>query len=118
MDRAAVTKRYAAGDVISREGDVDFGWYILRSGRVGVFKKQIPIDTFDQPGMVFGELSGILQRARTASLIALDSCELLYLTADVDDLIARHPGVAKKIMVMLAERLAKTTDELWIKTAS
>jgi CRP-like cAMP-binding protein len=111
-----MTRHYAAGDVISHEGAVDFGWYILRSGRVGVFKERLQIETFDEPGMVFGELSGILLRPRTAALVALDACELLYVTAGIDDLVVHHPAVAKKIIIMLAERLAKTTDDLWMKT--
>lgn len=116
MDQSRLTRRYAAGQTISREGAIDFGWYILRSGRVGVFKKELQIQTFDEPGMVFGELSGILQRPRTATLVALDACELLYVTASIDDLVAHHPAVATKIIKMLAERLAKTTDDLWMKT--
>ena len=116
MEQSRVTRHYGAGHTISREGDLDFGWYILRSGRVGVFKKDLQIQTFDEPGVVFGELSGILRRPRTATLIALDACELLYVTAGIGELVAHHPAVATKIIFMLAERLAKTTDDLWMKT--
>ena len=118
MEQSSSIRRYAAGHTISREGDLDFGWFILRSGRVGVFKKELQIQTFDEPGVVFGELSGILQRPRTATLVALDACELLYVTAGIDELVAHHPAVAAKIIVMLAERLAKTTDDLWMKTTT
>lgn len=110
-------RRYARGDVISREGQEDFGWFILRTGRVGVFKGDVQIDRFHEPGMVFGELSGILRRPRTATLVALEPCELIYLTASLDELIARHPTVVKKIVETLADRLAKTTDDLWMTTA-
>jgi CRP-like cAMP-binding protein len=108
-------RHYARGEAISREGDEDFGWFILRRGRVGVFKGNVQIEVFYEPGMVFGELSGILRRPRTASLVALDECEVLYLTADLDELIAHHPTVVKKIVETLAERLAKTTDNLWMR---
>ncbi len=118
MDETRANRRFEAGEVISHEGDVDFGWYILRSGRVGVFKGDVRIETFDEPGLVFGELSGILRRPRTASLVALEPSEVLYITADIDELMARHPAVAKKIVVMLAERLAHTTADLWLKTRS
>ena len=110
-------RRYARGEVISREGDEDFGWFVLRQGRVGVFKGDVQIDVFHEPGMVFGELSGILRRPRTASLVALDACEVLYLTASLDELIAHHPTVVKKIVETLAERLAKTTDNLWMRAS-
>ena len=112
-----IIRRYARGEVISREGDEDFGWFVLRQGRVGVFKGDVQIDVFHEPGMVFGELSGILRRPRTASLVALDACEVLYLTASLDELIAHHPTVVKKIVETLAERLAKTTDNLWMRAS-
>jgi hypothetical protein len=32
-------------------------------------------------------------------------------------LIAEHPDITKKILVNLAERLTKTTDELWMSVS-
>ncbi|MDP1569142.1 MAG: cyclic nucleotide-binding domain-containing protein [Vicinamibacterales bacterium] len=103
-------RHYPKGSTLSREGEVDFGWFVLQSGRIGVFKGGAEIEVFDEPGVVFGELSGILQRPRTASLVALDDADVLYLTADLDDLITHHPTVTRKLLVMLAERLAETTE--------
>lgn len=114
-DVAPGRRRYPRGTTISREGEIDFGWFVLQSGRVGVFKGDTPIDVFDEPGAVFGELSGILQQPRTASLVALDDAEVLYLTADLNDLIAHHPTVTRKLLVMLAERLAETTATLSVR---
>jgi CRP/FNR family cyclic AMP-dependent transcriptional regulator len=113
-DKPAI-RHYESGEVISREGEEDFGWFILRKGRVGVLKGDVCIEIFHEPGMIFGELSGILRRPRTASLVAMDACEVVYLTASLDELIARHPTVVRKIVEMLAERLAKTTDNLWMR---
>jgi len=104
---------YAADAQIAAEGSTDVGWYVLLSGRVGVFKGKLKIAEFAQRGMIFGEISGILRKPRTATLVALEPSEVVHVHADLDQLIAHHPDIARKILINLAERLAKTTDDLW-----
>jgi CRP-like cAMP-binding protein len=103
---------YSVDEVIAGEGDTGIGWFVLLEGKVGVFKHNRKIAEVDQCGMVFGELSGILNRPRTASLIALEATKVLSFASGLDQLIADHPDVTKKILVNLAERLARTTDDL------
>jgi CRP-like cAMP-binding protein len=62
--------------------------------------------------MVLGELSGILNKPRTASLVALEPTKIVFIDSGLDQLIVEHPDITKKILVNLAERLAKTTDDL------
>ncbi len=109
-------KQYARGDVIAAEGEYSFEWFILLSGSVGVFKKDVLVETFTEAGNIFGELSTILTRPRTATLKALNDTEILRMGGEhtsLDDLITQYPDLTKKILVNLAERLAKTTEELW-----
>ena len=61
--------------------------------------------------MVFGEISTILDRPRTATLKAIVTSEVLYIEESLDQLILTHPDIARKIIVSLAERLTKTTDD-------
>jgi CRP-like cAMP-binding protein len=114
MDQQGTVRSFRKGEIIAREGEFDQGWYVLLSGQVGVFKKLLQIATLEKSGTVFGELSGILNRPRTASLKALDDCKVLYITATIDELIRYFPDVAKKVMINTAERLATTTEELWM----
>ena len=114
LPKSSITQEYAEKEIIAQEGDREAGWYVLLEGKVGVFKHKKQVAEFDQRGVVFGELSGILSTPRTASLIALDHTKVIYFKASLDQLVAHYPNIAKKIIVNLAERLAKTTDELII----
>jgi CRP/FNR family cyclic AMP-dependent transcriptional regulator len=69
--------RFEKGAVIAAEGAVAFGWYVLLSGRVGVFKGKLQVAEFSERGVIFGELSGILSTPRTATLKALTNAEVL-----------------------------------------
>jgi CRP-like cAMP-binding protein len=61
---------YQRGAVICEENTPGSEMYILKSGAVDVFMKGIRISTIDEPGMVIGESSLLLDMDRTATLIA------------------------------------------------
>jgi CRP-like cAMP-binding protein len=108
-----VQKVYQQGEVIVEEGETGLGWFILKNGRVGVFKGEMKVAEFDQPGAIFGELSGILNRPRTATLKAVEASEVVCIECTLSELIHQQPAIARKILVNLAERLVSTTDSLW-----
>lgn len=105
-------RSFSEGEVIAREGQPSTGWYILLSGRVGVFKRNLQIAEFTKTGTIFGELSTILDLTRTATLKALTLTEVIYIDADLNELIANHPDITRKVIINLAERLVKTTEDL------
>lgn len=107
------TATYAPHQVIEAEGSSHGGWYVLLSGRVGVFKRGQQIAEFATRGAVFGEIASILHRPRTAQLVALEPTSVIYFDTDLDQLIEHHPRVAKTMLISLAERLVQTTDALW-----
>jgi CRP-like cAMP-binding protein len=104
-------RTYAEMERITTEGDNASGWYILLEGRIGVYKHDRQVAEFSERGVVFGELSFILNRSRTATLIALEETKAVHFDMPLDQLIAEYPDVAKKILVNLAERLARTTED-------
>lgn len=104
---------YKKGDIITKEGDLTFDWYVLFSGKVGVYRGEKLITEFHDRGMIFGEMSGILARPRTATMKALEDSEVMVVESSIDEVIRHHPEIAYKILINLAERLANTTDELW-----
>jgi CRP-like cAMP-binding protein len=112
-DSAKVIKNYARGEIIATQGSTGRGWYVLLSGRVAVFKHEAQVAEFSTRGVIFGEISSILSRPRTATLIAVEPTSVVHFDADLDDLISKHPAVAKTMLVSLAQRLQKTTDALW-----
>ena len=102
---------YNLGETILTEGDVSDGWYVLLSGKVGVFKRDLSVTEISKPGTVIGELGFLLNIPRTATLIAQESTLLLHVKVSLDQLMAEHPELAKKMLLMLAERLVKTTED-------
>ena len=103
---------FTVNEQIAGEGETGSGLYVLLEGRVGVFKHNRQIAEFKQCGIIFGELSVILGTPRTATLIALEPAKVVHFDVSLEQLVADYPDVTSKVMVYLAERLAKTTDDL------
>ena len=107
---------FSIGQTILTEGDPTNGWFVLLSGKVGVFKSDLTVAEISKPGTVIGELGFLLNIPRTATLIAQEPTMLLHVKVSLDDLLAHHPHLAKKMMLMLADRLVKTTED-WREAA-
>ena len=86
---------YAEKQVIASEGDKEVGWYVLLKGRVGVFKHDRNVAEFSQRGVVFGELSGILNTPRTATLIALEPTQVIHFKTSLDNIIEHYPKIGR-----------------------
>ncbi len=107
-------KKYISGSVLVREGERSNVIFILLSGCIGVFKGAMKISEFSEKGVVLGEMSSILGEKRTATLKAIEDSFVIELSTGVDQLISEYPDITKKIMVNLAQRLKKTTQEYWL----
>lgn len=110
---SGIKKYYSIGEIIARMGDPAEAWYILLSGKVGVFKRDFSVAEISERGTVFGELGCLLNIPRTATLQAMEPTSVLYVHMSMDEVIKKHPEFAKRILVSLAERVAKTTDAWW-----
>ena len=104
-------RTFAKLEKIATEGEKSNGWYILLEGRIGVFKHKQQIAEFSKRGVVFGELGFILNTPRTATLIALEETTAVCFYTSLNQLIKEHPEVVKNILINLAERLVKTTED-------
>lgn len=106
-----------AGDPVFREGDPGNELYVLSRGRVRVWTRdgqgrQVVLNEIG-PGDFFGEMAVVRGASRSASATAVeDSTLLVYGGRDLKRLIEKHPGVAFRIIKVLAERVAVMTDEL------
>jgi CRP-like cAMP-binding protein len=106
-------KYYSIGDTITSMGDPADGFYILLTGKIGVFKKDFTVAEISTRGTIIGELGCILKIPRTATLQALEPTSLLFVQMTLDEIVDRHPEFAKRLLVDLAERLTRTTDSWW-----
>ena len=90
---------FERGDVIIREGQPGGSLFMLTSGRVRAFrkepgsKKQIRIADLHE-GAFFGEISMLTGQPRNASVVALNSSELLELDRPtLEEITKTHPHV-------------------------
>jgi CRP-like cAMP-binding protein len=104
-------RTFAKMEQIATEGEKSKGWYILLEGRIGVFKHKQQVAEISKRGVIFGELGFILNTPRTASLIALEPTKAVCSYTSLNQLITEHPEVIKNILINLAERVAKTTED-------
>lgn len=110
---SGVKKYYSIGDTITSMGDPADGFYILLTGKIGVFKKDFTVAEIGTRGTIIGELGCILNIPRTATLQALEPTSLLFVQMTIDEIVEKHPEFARKLLVDLAERLTRTTDSWW-----
>jgi CRP/FNR family transcriptional regulator len=113
----AVPRRFAAGEVVFREGDESNTCYIVRSGHARAVRehtdgRSITLATFG-PGDIFGELAMFDDERRSATVEAIDPTEAIAILAgDVRRLLREHPDIAVKLLSSLVQRLRQTNERL------
>ena len=113
----AVPTRFAAGEVVFREGDTSNTCYVIRSGHACAIREHpdgraITLARFG-PGDIFGELAMLDDERRSATIKALDDLEALaILSADMRRLLREHPGISVKLISALGHRLRETNERL------
>jgi CRP-like cAMP-binding protein len=113
----AMPRRFAAGEVVFREGDDSDTCYIVRSGHARAMRehtggRQLTLATFG-PGDIFGELAMFDDELRSATVEALDDLEVLaILGGDMRRLMHDHSAIAVKLAVSLVRRLRNANERL------
>ncbi len=116
--------RFAAGEVIFREGDLGSEMYIIQKGHVRISLqvggKERELAVLEK-GDFFGEIAILNQSPeRSASAVAVDEVEALKLrSSDLDLLLRRKPDIAVRMMMKLSARVRETNrrfEELGART--
>ena len=112
----------APGQFIIKQGDIGDALYVVVSGLVEVQEeggRHVEQVAVFGPGDWFGEMALLTGEARSASVIALSSCQLLRLDKPrFDSLCQRHPSVLQAVARGLCHRLAYTSDSVvWARGA-
>ena len=106
------SKTIEAGEIIFNAGEFGDALYIVRSGEVELFVKdtagqKIVLTTVEE-NEIFGELSMLDERPRSATALALTDSELLLL--DRDDLLLlfrKQPDAALNMLAAISTMLRK-----------
>jgi CRP/FNR family transcriptional regulator len=115
--QVAVPRRFAAQQVIFREGDNSDTAYVVRSGHARAVREHpdgrvISLAHFG-PGDIFGELAMFDDERRSATLETLDELQAVAIPgADMRRLLREHPDLAVKLVVSLGRRLREANERL------
>jgi len=111
----AHVRRFAAGEVVFRKDDPGDGLYGVLAGRIVVMVesaegKELILNMFG-PGEFFGEIALLDGKGRTATAVARETSELLFLgRADFLPFLQQRHEAAVRIIAFLCARLRRTTD--------
>lgn len=117
-----VARQLQAGQVIFREGDPGTIMYVIREGRVKIFREHMDGDlvlAFLEAGDFFGEMALLEGLPRSASASVVEPSTLIEVDARTfEEMIRRNIEIAVRIMRKLAgrvrsldERLARMTSD-------
>ncbi len=103
--------KYLPSDVIIKEGEKDYSFFILLKGVVAVVKSNHE-DTIAKlkAGAVFGEIACIAKRTRTTSVIA--DGDVVALKIDIQNIDTLKPAVPTKLKDKLIEILVNRLETM------
>ena len=113
----AMSRSFASGHVIFREGDASNTCYVVGSGHARAIRahpdgRQIVLATFG-PGDFFGELAMFDDELRSATVEATDELDVLAIRGeDMRRLMHEHAEIAVKLAVSLVRRLRGANERL------
>ncbi len=113
---------FEAGSVIIQEEQEAPGLFLIASGRVEVVKEEgadkVVMASLG-PGDVFGEISLIMRRPSTATVIAAEDTAVLFLSStDFNEVTKEFPELLKGAFDIALEREAKTNSILASEAAA
>jgi len=112
---ATTTRRLAAKELLFRKGDPGHQLYGVLSGRLKVVStgrdgRELVFGVM-APGDVIGEIALMDSNPRSATVVALETSELLVLhRRDLLPYLERHPQVAIHLAAVLAARVRRLSD--------
>jgi CRP-like cAMP-binding protein len=111
----ARTKPLRSRELLFHKGDEGGQVYLVVSGKLKALTTSKEGDdvvfSILGPGEVFGEIALLAATQRTATVTAIDACELLVIDRrDFLSFLRSHPEVSIKLLVVLAERLKRVSE--------
>ncbi len=112
----------AAGEIIFHAGDLGDALYVVRSGEVELYVKdttgQKIVLTVAETNDLFGELSMLDSRPRSATAVALVDTELFLLDrGDLLLLFRKQPGASLNMLAAMSEKVRKADRLLKTRVA-
>jgi CRP-like cAMP-binding protein len=102
-------QKFDDGGIIFCENEPTKEVYILKEGKVKITrivdKKEVQLFIM-KPGDIFGEMSILENKTRSATAIAIEDCELVVIKKENFELMAKkEPQLTSRLISLLAERI-------------
>ena len=97
-----------------REGDRGFSAFLIQSGRVKVYAGENKVELATMGiGQIFGEMALVFDEPRTATVEALEDCNLIVITRDtLQQKLERSDPTVRAIVPMLMKRIIQANNVL------
>jgi small-conductance mechanosensitive channel/CRP-like cAMP-binding protein len=110
-------RRFAAGEMVVREGDRGSSMFVVESGRLGVSAHgsvgQSQRLAVLEPGVAFGEISLLTGDPRTATVRAMTEATLLEIDkATLLPILRENPSIVGMLELTMQERRKRAADAL------
>ncbi|MEI6491189.1 MAG: cyclic nucleotide-binding domain-containing protein [Verrucomicrobiota bacterium] len=97
-------KKFAAGKEVIRQGDQTGCLYFLVEGTVEILRDGMPVATASESGVVFGEMSALLETPHTATVRTIGPCTFC-IVPDSRAFLESSPSLSHSVSRLLAQRL-------------
>ncbi len=104
MLRGRELQTIAAGEEVIRQGDQTGCLFFLMDGAVEILRDGVSVATASEPGVVFGEMSALLDAPHTATVRATKP-STFCVVPDALAVLESSPGVSHSVCKLLAQRL-------------
>jgi CRP-like cAMP-binding protein len=104
--------KYFPADVIIKEGETDYSFFVLLKGVVAIVKnnpRQVTITKL-KAGAIFGEIAYVAKRKRTTSVIA--DGDVIALKIDTKNIDTLKPDIPTKLKDNLIQILIKRLESM------
>src|SRR5208283_2906288 len=99
-------KKLVKDEILYNQNDEESNFYILNKGRCGVYVDGEYITEINQPGSIIGESAALFKQPRSATIIALEECELTIIPGEyIDNVILSNPEIGLNLLKTIANRL-------------
>lgn len=121
INEVASVEIYGAGDDVFSQGDKAMALYIVKYGSVRILQKTHSGENIEiaalGTGSHFGEMAFVDGEPRSASAVAIEKCEIIYIPyANLSQLLKTNPAIAvhvyRELAHFLCGRLRMTTQDL------
>jgi CRP-like cAMP-binding protein len=121
LEKIVHLRNYHADETVFEKGDPGSGMYIIRTGHVLIFSRDLHHNEQEMavlgPGDIFGESTLASPAPRTFSARTTDSCELIGLfRPDILATMTKHPDIACRLLLglskIISELLQRATLEI------